>query len=807
LQTQFNPAQAEPIVAIAHDVLIQSWGRLEHWMQVNGDFRRWQEQVRAAMQVWQAEGDEELLQGKLLETSERWLKQRSGDVSEAEQRFIELSRKRHRQQVKRERRRLLMLKLLLGLMSLAFLVAVGMGLFAYGEYRRATEERIDAIASRSDSLFALNQRLDALSQAVSAQGLLEQVPWGDRAVVAHVQDSLLQSVYGSDEVNRLPAATATAVSPNGQWIATASEGKIHLWHPNGQLIKSLAGSAVDSMAFNARSQLLASASADGTARIWRLEQGTFVTLKGHSGAVKQVAFSPEGGVATASADGTVKLWNAQGQLLQSLEVEAPTSVAFSPNGKTLAASSPSQIELWRMENGKAEVSQSLAIEQPRSLAFSADGETLVASDANHELCWWKRDQTGGFAARPIHVIPDASVSRITFSPNGKTLAAISPDQTIQISDREGQLMRAFKGHTQPIADLAFSPDGRTLITSGGDQTRLWQLHNPAIATLNAQAQRVAYRPDNQLVASIGAEGVIKLWKPNGVLHRSLENPQMVGNAIGLAFSQDANTLASATESGTVQLWQMNLKTKEYELSNTFNTGNRLRMSLSPQGKQVATTTATGIIQLWSTTGALQQTLTGQSGAIRAIAFSPTEKSLLTGGDDGSVNLWQVERGVAQALKGATGAILTVAFSPDGETIAAAGSDRTVYLWSRRDGSLSQSLRGHQDEIRSLEFSADSQRLATASYDQTIKLWNLEGKELATLRGDSSAVESIAFSPSEKQLATVSENGWMKLWRLDLATQPEQLTDQACTLIKNYLTQDQEQDNNDWMKSARQACDF
>jgi WD40 repeat protein/energy-coupling factor transporter ATP-binding protein EcfA2 len=810
LQTQFNPAQSEPCVAIAHDVLIQSWGRLEHWMQVNGEFRRWQEQVRTAMRAWQAEGDEELLQGKLLETSERWRSQRSSDLSEAEQRFIELSRKRHRQHIKRERRRFLMLKLLLGLMSLAFLVAVGLGVFAYGEYRHATEGRIEAIAARSDSLFDLNQRLDALSQAVSAKGLLQQVPWGNRAVAAHVQNSLLQSVYGSDEVNRLPPATAIAISPNGQWIATASEGKIHLWQQNGELVKTLSGdqSAVESMAFNARSQLLASASAEGTARIWQLNQGSAVTLKGHSAAVKQVVFSSDGGVATASVDGTVKLWNSQGQLLRSLEVGTPvTGVAFSPNGKTLAASTADKIELWRMAAGNAEASQSLAIDQAHSLAFSADGQTLVASDADHELCWWKRDRTGGFAARPAHIIPDASVSRITFSPNGKTLAAISPDQTIQIWDREGHLVRTLKGHTQPVADLAFSPDGRTLVTSGGDQTRLWQLQNPAVATLNAQAQLIAYRPDNQLVASIGAEGVIKLWKANGVLHRSLENPRMIGNAIGLAFSRDGKTVASATESGTVQLWQVNLKTKEYELSNTFNTGNILRMSLSPQGRQIGTTTATGSIQLWSPTGVLQQTLTGHSAAVRAIAFSPTEKSLLSGSDDGSVKIWQVESGSAQSLKGATGSVLTVAFSPDGETIAAAGGDRTVYLWSRRDGSLIQSLQGHKDEIRSLEFSADNQHLATASTDQTIKLWKLEGKELAMLKGNLSAVESLAFSPSGERLATVGENGWVKLWKLDLVNRPKRLTDQACTLIKNYLTQNQEQTNNDWVQPARQACNL
>jgi hypothetical protein len=85
LQTQFTPSQPEPTVTIAHDILIQSWGRLEHWMQVNGDFRRWQEQMRTALRVWRSQDEEELLQGKLLESSEYWLKQRSTDLSSTEQ--------------------------------------------------------------------------------------------------------------------------------------------------------------------------------------------------------------------------------------------------------------------------------------------------------------------------------------------------------------------------------------------------------------------------------------------------------------------------------------------------------------------------------------------------------------------------------------------------------------------------------------------------------------------------------------------------------------------------------------------------
>ena len=98
------------------------------------------------------------------------------------------------------------------------------------------------------------------------------------------------------------------------------------------------------MAFSPDGTRLATASQDGTARVWNaLEGQELLTLSGRSGAVLGLSYSPNGNwLATASQDGTARVWNAiDKQELQSQILPGHsgivTSVAFAPNGKHLAS--------------------------------------------------------------------------------------------------------------------------------------------------------------------------------------------------------------------------------------------------------------------------------------------------------------------------------------------------------------------------------------------------------------------------------------------------------------------------------------
>lgn len=108
---------------------------------------------------------------------------------------------------------------------------------------------------------------------------------------------------------------------------------------------------IQDFSFSPDGRTIATASGDGTVKLWTLGGEKLQTFTAHKNWVKRVSFSPDSqSLVTASSGGEAKLWNLTGKELATLETinDGSTTfwdISFSPDGKTIAIARDSSVIL------------------------------------------------------------------------------------------------------------------------------------------------------------------------------------------------------------------------------------------------------------------------------------------------------------------------------------------------------------------------------------------------------------------------------------------------------------------------------
>ncbi len=292
-----------------------------------------------------------------------------------------------------------------------------------------------------------------------------------------------------------------------------------------------------------------------------------IVLRGHTGAVRAVAFSAGGEwLASGSDDGTLRLWPRQKNYLESKPLTGHTrsvrALAFGGDDDALISGSEDKTaRRWNLRRGDY-VSTLLNGHQDRiwAVAFSPDEKVLATGGADNAVLLWHPQQleTGSFAQLPH----SAWVRALAFSADRQTMAAGSEDGAIvlwRVSSEKPERLAGLK-HEGGLKSLAFHPRQPVLMSGGNDgEIMKWNLNRPqdqpeVLLAHNSAVNAIAFSADGRLLATGSSGRNVKLWDFSMSSHEPILIFAHDGFVWSVAFSPDAGILAVACSDKNVYLW-------------------------------------------------------------------------------------------------------------------------------------------------------------------------------------------------------------------------------------------------------------
>ena len=509
-----------------------------------------------------------------------------------------------------------------------------------------------------------------------------------------------------------------------------------------------------------------------SARLWDVQTGELVgSLKGHEGAIEAVQFNSNGSlIATASTDGSVRLWaTAMGSEFPKLKATNGQIqwVAFQPPPSVPSSVPPALTALSRT---------SLSSQPMETVPDGFGGMVTVAIDGTLHTWNPTAPTSGSSPISPVAAAGQSSPARFIGANLSRLLSVLgvaiepalkllqptpSKSPPIQSSSVEAVLApsaalpeTAATGSAETAASLQYAAAGTESQTSTSteafripDRLKTDRLDTDQLdrkLPSSTKLTGVAFSTDTQLMATATVDGIVELWQAQS--NQSLQRLRRVSNN---ALSTTMSGFSSQADSTRLEAIH--------------------QLGFSPDGRTLLGV-GDRIIYLWDVaSGKLLQRLQGHEATIEQAHFSADSQRIVSASRDHTTRLWQVGSGQLMTTIDHRDVVSSAHFSPDGQLVAIASWDGTARILDATTGVSRVIMTGHRGAVLDAEFSPDATTLVTASADGTVRLWDTQtGTEQALLRpaelnSTPDQIQQAFFSPDGRYVGSLSKSGDVHLW--------------------------------------------
>ena len=738
-----------------------------------------------------------LLRGSELAIAQNWLKeteqqQKQPAATDLQKQYISDSQKATDAEIKREKQQKIILKAMLGLMSTAFIAAVGVSILAFREKQQAQKNlaaQVTALSRYSKTLTSTNQEFDALIEGIRAgKSLLEQrqnqLSLWRKAISQPEKDveiALKKALYQVKELNRVEKQSFIRISSNNQLVATlAKDGTAKLLNFQGQEQATLnhGDEKISAIAFTQKGDQIFTISAEkdqATLQLWD-SQGNPIQSFDPIEKFEDFYVAPNHQVIVTyrwkGEEIIINIWRIEGKkLIPILSDEPFNDVALSSDGEKIYTvreeNSQQIIQVWDKQGQLLQTFN--PIESFKYLFLQANDQVLVTVSEQDDARTVKAWQVNGQKLNSI--FSGKSFSDVEVSQDGNRIVTISneEDPQIQLWDKQGKLLQSVKV-VGSFNDLTFSPDFQFIYTqiTQDDQSsyKIWKVVDQKLIPLlpSARIRDLSFNQNDTLIATMNQENLIQIWTKNG------EELQRFSPGISLDYlylGAEGQTIVTGSFDQVLSFWdieQRDRRALEGQMAQVINDGENV-VALEGSPDQYTT------LKIWDLKQQKKRSFSFNN-PFKQIYFNHDGKLAVVGYQEESqlpIQLWSLTDQKPQRLLGDEPFSL-FDFSQDGNEIVTATeieNKENIKIWDSQ-GKLLQSFEP-VEEFDDLSFLPNEQLIYSyrkVGDSQIGKLWKIEGQKLVPLLAQEK-LTTLTFSRDGKLLVTESadeSNQTFKVWK-------------------------------------------